>query len=310
MEALRAAFGARQWNLLSVSYGSLVAMHAMRTNPQSIRSVILNSPYPPNSVTWAEQASSTAAAYQAIDRACAAQADCRDRFGALLPKLEATLARLEREPIADGSAKITGRQFARALWPLTVRSATVRFVPEAIHRAHAGDAAMIKALVAKFGGGDSFGGFSPAQALAISCFETGRTSAWYARARKLYPALVPATPDDSWDRMCAAFRPGHADPAFFAPVASPIPALIYAGALDPATPVIDAYQAIRFLQNATLVEIADAAHAPLGVDECTRGIAADFLRDPAVPPNVACVDSRARQPFALTGLDDALKPAP
>lgn len=71
LEILRQAFGVNKWNLMSISYGSLVAMHAMRTWPNSIRSVILNSPYPPNSVSWAEQASSAAAAFTAIDRQCA-----------------------------------------------------------------------------------------------------------------------------------------------------------------------------------------------------------------------------------------------
>src|SRR5690606_22607188 len=129
MESVRTALAVDRWNLFSVSYGSLVAMHAMRARPQMIRSVILNSPYPPNSVTWAEQASSAAAAYVAIDRACQAESRCRERFGSVVLKLEAILARLEREPLKDGDKVINGRQFASALWPLAVRSSTVKFVP-------------------------------------------------------------------------------------------------------------------------------------------------------------------------------------
>ncbi len=308
IESLRQAFRVRRWNLAAISYGSLVAMHAMRTHPQTIRSVILNSPYPPNSVTWAEQASSAAAAYEAIDRACTRQPACRDRFGALVPKLEETLARLERTPLRQGDQMINGRQFAKALWPLAVRSATVRFVPLAIHRAHAGDEALIAKMVAMFAGGDAFGGFSPAQAYAISCHESGRTNLWYARARSLYPALVSAAPDDSWDRMCAEFRPGFADPAFFAPVASAIPTLIYAGTLDPATPPIDAYQAMRFLENATLVQVEGAAHGPMAINECTRGIAAAFLANPHVAPAIDCVARQEVTPFAEDGLDELLAP--
>jgi pimeloyl-ACP methyl ester carboxylesterase len=87
MDVLRHAFGVQRWNLAAISYGSLVALHAMRVAPASIRSVILNSPYPPNSVTWAEQASSAAAAYTAIDSECAPQPACRTRFGVLIPTL-------------------------------------------------------------------------------------------------------------------------------------------------------------------------------------------------------------------------------
>ena len=308
IEVIRRAFGISRWNLASISYGSLVALHAMRTTPDSIRSVILNSPYPPNSVTWAEQASSAAAAYTAIDRECSSQPACRKRFGAIIPKLEATLARLERTPLKDGSRLITGRQFASALWPMAVRSSSVRFLPLAIDRAHSGDTAMIKKMVAMFAGGDSFGGFSPAQAYAISCHESGHTTAWYRRARALHPALVNPAPDNAWDRMCATYRPGFADPTFFAPVASNIPTLIYAGSLDPATPVIDAYEAMRFLTRATLVEVQGAAHGPMPVDECTRGIAAAFLANPAARPDTACISKRAPIDFATKGLDELLTP--
>jgi pimeloyl-ACP methyl ester carboxylesterase len=303
IEALRQAFNVERWNLLSVSYGTLVALHAMRTNPQTVRSAILNSPYPPNSVTWAEQASTAAAAYQAIDRACAVEPACRKRFGNLVPKLEATIARLERTPLKDGDKTITGRRFAEALWPLAVQSKTVRFVPLAISRAYSGDDALIRKLVATFAGGEAFGGFSPAQAYAISCHEGGRTRESYARAQALYPGLVSPAPADSWDRMCATLRPGYADPSFFAPVASSIPTLIYAGTLDPSVPVVDAYQSMRFLTNATLVEVKGASHAPIGADDCTRSIAIAFLAQPETAPSTACMEKRVAEPFASEGLD-------
>ena len=308
LDQLRRAFRVERWNLYSVSYGALVALHAMRTQSRTIRSAILNSPYPTNSVTWAEQASSTAAAYVAIDRACAAQTSCRTRFGDVASKLEQTLARLNREPLQDGRRRITGELFAQALWPLAVQSSTLQFVPLAIDRAHAGDTEIIKGLVRTFAGGDAFGGFSHAQGIAISCHESGWTGPWYARARALYPGLVSTAPDDSWDRLCAAYRPGFADAGFFAPVASDIPTLIYAGSLDAATPVVDAYMATRFLTRATLVEVTGTAHAPMGRDECTRSIAIAFLASPERAPDVACIASRPPLEFAQDGLQALFAP--
>ena len=309
MEAVRTAYAVERWNLVSVSYGSLIALHALRARPGNIRSAILNSPYPPNSASWAEQVTATASAYQAIDRACTAQPSCAARFGPLIPKLEATLARLEQEPVRDGERQITGRLFAGALWPLAVRSSTVHFVPLAIERAHAGDENVIRGLVRTFAGGGSFGAFAPAQAMAISCHEGGRTREWYARARALYPSLTSKAPDDSWDRLCAAFRPGFAEPAFFAPVASDVPVLLYAGSLDPATPTIDAYMAVRFLNQATIAEVQGAAHAPMGLDDCTRGIATAFLDRPESTPDTSCLAERPPLDFAETGLAEILDPA-
>jgi pimeloyl-ACP methyl ester carboxylesterase len=308
MEVLRKAFGAPQWNLAAVSYGTLVALDAMRMHPASVRSAILNSPYPPNSFAWAEQATSTAEAYRAIGRACSAQPPCAQKFGDVAAKLEETLARLDRTPVVDGERRITGRLFASALWPVAVQSALLKFVPLAIDRAHAGDAEAIKGLVRAFASGNAFGENSRAQGLAIACHEGGRTREAYARARALYPALVSAAPDDTWDRLCAAYRPDYADASFFAPVASAIPTLMYAGGLDPAVPVGDAYQALRFLENATVVEVPDAAHAPMGRDECTRGIGAAFLADPLRTPDLTCMATRERMAFALDGLAELYTP--
>jgi pimeloyl-ACP methyl ester carboxylesterase len=183
-------------------------------------------------------------------------------------------------------------------------------VPLAIERAHAGDIDVLRKMVAKYAGGGSFGGYSPAQTAAISCHEAGRTAQWYARARKLYPTLVSAAPDDATDRTCAAFRPGYADASFFAPVASDIPTLIYAGTLDPATPTVDAYQALRFLDHATLVEVEGAAHGPMGLDACTLGIATEFLATPNVAPAVDCLAARKPIEFATDGLDSLLSGSP
>jgi pimeloyl-ACP methyl ester carboxylesterase len=310
LDVIRTAFGAAQWNLAAISYGTLVALHAMRTSPQSIRSVILNSPFPPNSAAWAEQSSTAAAAFVAIDRECAAQPDCKKRFGSIVPKLEATLARLERTPLRDGERLINGRQFAQAIWPLAVRSSTVKFVPLAIDRAYSGDTTLIKNMVAMFAGGGSFGGFSPAQAYAIGCHESGNTTEWYRRARALYPAMVSAAPDDSMDRLCAEFRPGFADASFFAPVSSAIPTLVYTGSLDAATPTIDAYQTTRFLSNATLVEVRGASHGPMVEDACTTAIARAFLAEPSAEPDVGCMAKRTPVAFATDGLDQLVSPPP
>ena len=309
IEAIRRAFGVERWNLAAISYGTLVALDAMRTSPRAIRSVILNSPYPPNSASWAEQISAVGGGFAAIDRECSLQADCRKRFGAIGSKLTETLARLESEPLVDGEKRITGRQFMRALWPLAVRSATVKYVPLAIDRAHSGDEDLIRKIVAAYGGGDSFGGYSPAQSQAIMCPESGRTTDWFTRARVRYPAIAGGDPDDNWDRLCAAFRPGFVDPAFFAPVASDIPTLIYFGSFDPATPEIDAYQTARLLGRATLIEVTGASHGPMAVDDCTANIARTFLEAPDEKVDGSCLAARPPIEFATEGLDTLLAPA-
>ncbi|SKB35602.1 alpha/beta fold hydrolase [Sphingopyxis flava] len=308
MDVIRRAMGVEQWNLAAISYGTLVALDAMRVSTGSIRSVILNSPYPPNSASWAEQITAVGAGFAAIDRECAAQPSCRARFGALGMKLEETLARLENTPLQDGDKRITGRQFMKALWPLAVRSATVKYVPLAIDRAHSGDTELVKKIVAAFGGGGSFGDYSPAQAHAIMCPESGRTAEWFARARERYPVIAGQDPDDRWDRLCATFRPGFVEASFLAPVESDIPTLIYFGSFDPATPEIDAYQTARLLSRATLIGVSGASHGPMVVDACTSDIARSFLATPRANIDRTCIARRSAIAFATDGLDELLSP--
>ena len=140
------------------------------------------------------------------------------------------------------------------------------------------------------------------------CPESGRTADWFARARNRYPVIAGDDPDDNWDRLCAAFKPGFANPAFLAPVASDIPTLIFFGSFDPATPEIDAYQAARFLARATLVEVRGASHGPMAVDECTMDLAREFLAAPETSLDRRCLTARAPIEFASDGLDDLLAP--
>ena len=44
---LRHVLGIKQWNLHGVSYGTRLALSVMRDAPEGVRSVILDSPYPP-----------------------------------------------------------------------------------------------------------------------------------------------------------------------------------------------------------------------------------------------------------------------
>jgi len=80
----------------------------------------------------------------------------------------------------------------------------------------------------------------------------------------------------------------------------------HAGTLDPSVPVVDAYQTMRFLSKATLIEVAGASHAPIGADDCTRGVAVAFLREPEAPADTSCMARRIAPQFALDGLDEFL----
>ena len=252
-EQLRQALGYPAWNVYGTSYGSFVALRYLRLHPAAIRSLILDSPYPPNSLAWAEQITTMARAFEAVVRACRTQAACAQRFPHLPERLDAAVARLDAKPLTGKHGAVDGGAFIQTLWTMLVGAGTMTYVPMAIEDAAAGKDATVLALTDTFGGSDTFGGYSPVQALAVNCYEGGRRTDGNRDAMRRWPQFYGRDPVDAFDRKCAALQPDLAPPETFAPVASDAPVLLYTGEFDPATPPDDALQAVRFLPRATIV---------------------------------------------------------
>jgi pimeloyl-ACP methyl ester carboxylesterase len=301
-EDLRRALGVREWNVYGTSYGTFVALLYLRAHPGSIRAAILDSPYPPNSTAWAEQITVTAKAYDAVERACHRNAACATRFPDISGRLRKAVARLDAHPLDRPEGPIDGAKFVEALWPMLVRGKSALMVPLAIDLAAAGDDSVVRRLVAIYGGEDSFGDFSAAQAMAINCHEGGLSTSATRAAMRLFPHLGGNDLPESADRVCKAFQPRLAAPSLFAPVASDKPVLAYTGEFDPATPTEDTWNATRFLSRSTVVQVAGASHAPFYQDECTRGIAHAFLSAPDRVPDTQCMEKRPEAIFELSDI--------
>ena len=310
-EDLRRTLGYPTWNVYGVSYGTWVALEMLRTHESTIRSVILDSPYPPNSPFWPEESiHPTGKAYEVVERACEADPVCAERFPSIRETLARAVKRLDAQPIPREGGRITGGAFTSALWVLLVRGATVAYVPLVIEAAADGNDDLIRRFVALFGGSGGFGAYSYGQAMAVTCHESlaGGSEPAVREAMRRYPFLVSSNAlAETQDRICDVWQPHRADAATFAPVASRKPVLLFAGEFDPATPPEDAYQAARLLPGSTIVNVRGASHAPLHSDPCTRAIAQSFLNTPEKRPALDCLESRAPFRFATEGLEAFLE---
>ena len=70
---LRTALKIDQWNVYGVSYGSDLALHLLRDHPEGIRSVVLDSLFPPQTNAVTQWWPSAAEGFRALFDACAAQ---------------------------------------------------------------------------------------------------------------------------------------------------------------------------------------------------------------------------------------------
>lgn len=312
-EALRQALGYRQWNLLATSYGSFPAFELARRHPASVRSVLLNSPFPPNSPNRAEQITATMESLGALQARCHGDAACRAAYPDLRKDASTAMAWLDRSPLATPNGRITGQTFMGAVWNMLARGQTAPLVPEVLKRAAAGDATSVRSVATPFAGPHTFGTASLAQAWLVNCHDVFPRPAADAvrKAMAANPELTQGGIPDELDQVCDALQPHHAPDDFYSDAPVSVPALVYAGEYDPATPMSDAEAAMRMLPQGTLVTVAGASHAPMSTDDCTLAIALRFVENPTEAPDTSCVAARPAPAVpSAAGLDAFLKTLP
>lgn len=108
-QALMRALGYGEWNLYGISYGTQLALEVMRSAPEGIRSVVIDSVFPTDVKGYDENVKPLQESIQATLDQCAADPDC----AAAYPDLEGTLGRVADKlaanpiPAARGRAEVT-----------------------------------------------------------------------------------------------------------------------------------------------------------------------------------------------------------
>lgn len=312
---LRRALGYAQWNVFGVSYGTDLALVLMRTHPEGIRSVVLDSTVPPDRVTFPAFWPNARDGFQNLFRACFAQVRCRTSY----PRLEDTFTRLVRtlearptSAIVKGSpglgltkVEIDGGAVANWLVSMSFATPAYKDVPLWIARLASGKADEIAASRAALvtppgyiGYGLTFGVF------CRESFPFGSKEQILAAARKVlpaYPASVLAEPpqftympDD-----CRIWNVPAVPASFREPTRSRIPVLFVSGTFDAVTPPRWAKAAAATLPNAKIVEISGVGHFATPESKCAQTIVASFLLRPAAP-DMHC--ARAQRVPAFTRL--------
>lgn len=170
VEALRLALGYDQINLYSISYGTRLALTVMRDYPAGIRSVVLDSVYPPNIDTNYNVTSDTFQLVSMMFEDCAAQPDCAAAF----PDLEARFYD-QLNAIADAPPQVTNADGETVeLYPEDVigtlveqlkSTGLVSAIPASLDAFAAGDYDTYMDLATN-GAGDSMGGSTDSVGLA------------------------------------------------------------------------------------------------------------------------------------------------
>ncbi len=153
---LRVALGYDEWNLYGVSYGTRLALTVMRDDPDGVRSVVIDSVYPPEVNSWEEYGQNTADDFEKLFAGCAADPNC----DAAYPNLEQTFAdtvdQLNAEPVSytgtDSTTgdsidqELSGDTFIDRVFQLLYSTESIPYLPQVISEVANGNYAALDDL--------------------------------------------------------------------------------------------------------------------------------------------------------------------
>jgi len=279
LDDLRVALGAAKIRLLAISYGTHLALAAIRAHGASIDRVALAGVEP------LDHTEKLPGDLQALLDEVARRVRLDETVRSGVPDLEIAIrqieARLEREPVrvpltdprsGQSADVVLGKlDFQFALSEMIADEQKITAVPDLVSRVEGGDWTALALAAAPW----RIGRVPSLMSLAMDC-ASGADDAWRARIREeASRALLGDAINLPFPEICPAVGVRDLGPEYRRPVKSDVPALLIAGTLDGRTPVSNAREVMKDLPSASLLVIDGAAHSdPL------------FLSNPAIVASI------------------------
>jgi len=321
---LREALGIETFNLYGVSYGTRLALTVMRDHPEVIRSVVLDSTYPPQVNRLVEFGANFERALTRVFDACLESETCNAAF----PDLEKTfidavesfddlaleLEEIEGlEDIALSSSDLLGLYFQSMY-----SEAVIPNIPYSMTKLAEDDfwsailllSGVVSGEEVDSGNGNFLAVFRVIREIFKWFWREVQAEGVYfstecqedipfqtlnevlEQAETLKPLLGQFAEDTGRDQfsMCRAWRVPAADDVESQAVESDIPTLVLAGSFDPITPPSWGRRAAKTLTNSYFFEFPNAAHGVFISGDCPVGMVEAFLENPMTEPNDECIE--------------------
>jgi len=287
---VRRALGIARWNLYGESYGTTVAMSLAALHAETIRSLVLDSIYPPEPVPlWSANVDQAREAFFAH---CAQDAACATSFPDLSALYRMAVSRLAQEPLSvelppqlrqyGDRAQLTADLFETLISRLLYFPPSYPALPNIIKSARAGD-------------GHDLGRIIALEIAASLTQSRGTHAAVECRDRPHFRQPLPAGAHvldriqlygicDKWLEL---------GPAPLVPTGTRVPTLVLAGEFDPvARPAQSRLVADMMGPAAHQITFPRLGHNIRQFSPCGARIAAEFIDNPDRVPDTSCVDRR------------------
>jgi pimeloyl-ACP methyl ester carboxylesterase len=295
LDAIRAALGYDRWNLLGISYGARLSLAAMRSTPEHLRSVILDSVYDVTGGGLAAQAASAERAFAALADGCAADPTCHAAHPDVAATINAVRDRYNATPIQvdvdleDGAGPqhwvITGDDAMAGLFNALYDASLIPALPSILDVLATGDTGVVPALIRR---GVAFAtGQADGMQMSVDCADNEGLGEAADAAAIADPGRMRLIVTGA---LCSEWPVPATSSTFNQPVVSSVPALVLAGAYDPITPPAVTQAVAERLPHATFGLWPNRGHGVSG-EPCADEVEAAFLTDPAAPVDLACLAS-------------------
>ncbi len=314
---LRRALEIEEWNLFGISYGTRLALTVMRDHPTGVRSVVLDSVYPPNVDAYTVSPQTQSDAILALLDACELDNDCSDWYPNLRQDLFDVIDMLNLQPLELEEYFVTGEDLVNALVFALYDTEQIPYLPLAIDEAINGNhdvwlglsegeyppergvqRNIQRKLQRNIQRQDEAEDLEDAQGMyySVECHEEAPFGS-IEQARAImadYPAQLsePLLVElEDFFAACSIWGADEAGEIETEPIVSNIPTLLLAGELDPVTPSSWARLAGETLSNHLYVEIPRGGHSVSSDGDCVMGIIMDFFDDPNGRGNMECTQT-------------------
>ncbi|MFC7450049.1 alpha/beta hydrolase [Rhodococcus daqingensis] len=310
---LRKALGIEQWNVYSHSYGTDLALIYMRQDAQAIRSVTLDGVTPPSVASPGWTWSSAKEAFDAMTKACAAQAECQARYPDLAETFTKLVNQLEERPVTTtvtvpevGDTTVVLDGNALLNWFVPVATHLPAEFPAAVDElAHGNPQRVAQQWAAAWVHPGTEGLFGWGLALSVWCSEWVPFESTDDQLRKAQEAF-PAFPDSVrahapqlpfLREACTVWDVPQAPASIRSVTESDIPTLALSGSFDGQTGAQWGSYVAQNLSQATVVSVPGVAHG-IYTDPCAARVVASFYDDPRAP-DTSCVSSTQPPPYEI-----------
>ncbi|QLH33237.1 MAG: alpha/beta fold hydrolase [Cyclobacteriaceae bacterium] len=306
-DEVRHALKIKDWNVYGVSYGTMVSLLYIRHFPEHLKSVVLDSPFPPNAPSF-DFIRTMNSALVNIQNNLKEDSATAQKFPTVLEDFARAAKRLNENPLKVDGVDFNGDDFANAMVAAFYKTDVVPLIPLALHEFANGKDSLLATWVETLSSAGAYGKVNDIQGAAITCYECKPRTPEESpdSLEKEYPHLASLSMS-SYLNLCDTFRPESPNDKFFEAVKGDLPVLVLVGAYDPGTPPFYGEAAVQSLTNSMLIVVPNASHAAMHSSDCSFNIVKSFLQAPSIKLDLNCMKQVGRIEFATTNLKEELE---